>query len=262
MSGEEGGLKDPYAAASEAARIIRSSHSAIAFTGSGISAEAGIPTFRGRDGLWNKYRPEELATPEAFARDPLKVWKWYAWRIRLVLEAKPTVSHCVLAAMEREDLLDAVITQNVDGLHQRAGSRRVVELHGSILRARCTVCGAKWRITRAPSDDELPLRCPKCGGLARPDVVWFGEPLPSDALREALALAARADAVIIVGTSGVVEPAGSIPLVAYERGARLINVNAEPNRYTGIAHVEYRGPASRFFAALAEVLGLKSWECG
>jgi len=243
-------------AAEAAARLVKESSYVIAFTGSGISAEAGIPTFRGRDGLWNKYRPEELATPEAFARDPKRVWEWYAWRIELVLRAKPTVSHYVLARMEGAGLLRSVITQNVDGLHQRAGSRNVIELHGSLLRARCTVCGRRWRITEPPRT--VPVYCPYCGGLARPDVVWFGEPLPGDALARAFREAEKSDLVIVVGTTGVVEPAGSIPLVAASRGARIVNVNLEPNRYTGIADVEYYGKAGDFFRELGRILGV--WE--
>ncbi len=239
-----------------AARIIREADYLVALTGAGISAEAGIPTFRGKDGLWDKYRPEELATPWAFQRDPLRVWRWYAWRIRLVFSAKPTVAHLVLAELERRGILKAVITQNVDGLHQRAGSRRVIELHGSLLRARCTVCGYEWKITRPPEDKELPLRCPRCNGLARPGVVWFGEPLPADALAEAYREARKADVFLVVGTSGVVEPAGSIPLIALEAGAVLINVNLEPNRYSGIAHISYHGKATEFFRGVARELGI------
>ena len=224
---------------------------AIAFTGSGISSEAGIPTFRGKDGLWNRYRPEELASPEAFRRDPLKVWRWYAWRLKLVLRAKPTPAHKVIAALEDKGIIRSVVTQNVDGLHQRAGSRNVIELHGSILRARCTGCGYKWMINRVLEDSELPLRCPKCSSLARPDVVWFGEALPPDALRRAYDEFLRADLVLIVGTSGIVEPAGSLPLLAAENGAKLVNINLEPNRYSGIAHVNYMGSSSEFFKVLA-----------
>lgn len=239
-------------AVDKAWRLLKKSKYAVAFTGSGISAEAGIPTFRGPDGLWKKYRPEELATPEAFARDPVRVWKWYAWRIGLVLNAEPTISHRVLASLEEMGLLKTVVTQNVDGLHQRAGSRNVIELHGSILRARCTVCGYKWSIERKPRDDELPLKCPRCGGLARPDVVWFGEPLPRGALEAAYREFSRADLVIVVGTSGVVEPAGSLPLITVRRGGSLINVNLEENRYSSIAAVNYYGRSTVFFSRLHE----------
>jgi len=248
---------DPEEAAKAASDLILGSKHAIAFTGAGISQEAGIPTFRGSDGVWTRVRPEEVATPEAFLEDPVRVWKWYAERIRAVLRAEPTISHRVLARMEEEGLIKAVITQNVDGLHQRAGSRRVIELHGNILRARCTVCGYRWRLDRAPGEDEIPVRCPRCGNLARPDVVWFGEPLPRDALANAFSEAARADLVIIVGTSGVVEPAASIPLISFERGAHLVNVNLEPNRYSPVATVNYYGRATLFFEALARQLGLR-----
>ncbi len=248
--------RNPREAAEEVAGLLRQAKYAIALTGAGISADAGIPTFRGPGGLWEKYKPEELATPEAFARDPLLVWRWYAWRIRMVLRASPTVSHMVLAKLEERGMLKAVITQNVDGLHQRAGSRNVIELHGNILRARCTSCGYKWVLDKPPEDRDLPLKCPRCGSLARPDVVWFGEPLPAEALHRAIQEAARSDLVLVVGTSGVVEPAASIPLIAYERGARIVNINLEPNRYSPIAVVNYYGKAADFFAELELVLGL------
>ncbi len=236
--------------AKKAKNLIEKSNYTIVFTGSGISAEAGIPTFRGRNGLWKRYRPEELATLEAFMRDPLRVWKWYAWRINLVLNAKPTISHIVLAKLEK-NYIKSIITQNVDGLHQRAGSKNVIELHGSLLRAKCTKCKHKWRIIRAPREDELPLRCPKCGNLARPDVVWFGESLPREAFARALREFQKADLVIIVGTSGIVEPAGSLPLIAYEKGAQIININLESNRYSKLATLDYRGSSTSFFKALA-----------
>ncbi|MCE4626186.1 MAG: NAD-dependent deacylase [Desulfurococcales archaeon] len=240
--------------AREASRLLRESKYAVVFTGSGISAEAGIPTFRGKDGLWNKYRPEELATPAAFAANPLRVWKWYAWRIGLVLRAQPTIAHRAIAELEEMGIVKAVVTQNVDGLHQRAGSKNVIELHGSIMRARCTECGYKWQIERQPSDEELPLRCSKCNALARPDVVWFGEPLPSDALYAAYREFSKADLVVIVGTSGVVEPAGSMPLITLRNGGKLINVNLERNRYSGIATISYHGKSSEFFKKLMSLM--------
>ncbi len=243
--------------AEEAARLIGESRYAIAFTGAGISADSGIPTFRGANGLWRRFRPEELATPEAFRRNPRLVWEWYAWRMGIIARARPNAAHLALAALERAGLLKAVITQNVDGLHQRAGSRRVIELHGNIWRARCVACGHTWQLARPPSMDEIPLRCPRCGALARPDVVWFGEPLPELPLRRAFEEASRADLVIVVGTTGVVEPAGSIPVYAWEHGADIINVNPEPNRYSGIASVEARERAAPFFERLAAIMGLR-----
>ena len=242
---------DPVA---EAARLVRRSRYLVAFTGAGISAESGIPVFRGPGGLWRKYRPEDLATPEAFMRNPRLVWEWYRWRMELVFTAKPNPAHRLLARLEEEGFLKAVITQNVDGLHRLAGSRRVIELHGSLRRVRCTRCSYRAEI-HAPPGEDLP-RCPICGSLLRPDVVWFGEPLPERELREAFFEASKADVILVIGTSGAVDPAGLIPLYAKELGAKLVNVNPEPNRYTGIADVEARMGAVEFAKKIARLLGV------
>ncbi|HEY8414514.1 MAG TPA: Sir2 family NAD-dependent protein deacetylase, partial [Thermaerobacter sp.] len=172
-----------------------------ALTGAGISAESGVPTFRGSGGLWRGFRPEELATPAAFARDPQRVWEWYHWRRGLVLAAEPNPGHRALAVLE-DRLQDAftLITQNVDGLHQRAGSRRVVKLHGNLLEARCTRCGRVEPL--APGASGIP-RCPACGAMQRPNVVWFGEPLPGAAWARARQAAATASVFLVIGTSAV-----------------------------------------------------------
>ncbi|MEB3779659.1 MAG: NAD-dependent deacylase [Desulfurococcales archaeon] len=231
---------------------VKRSRYLIVFTGAGVSAESGIPTFRGPDGLWRRYRVEDLATPEAFLRNPKLVWEWYAWRLKLVRNAEPNEAHRAIALLEKLGLVKAVITQNVDGLHQRAGSKRVIELHGNISRVKCIKCGYKGELDELPK--EIPPRCPICGGLLRPDVVWFGEPLPSDKLAEAYREAREADAVLVVGTSGVVEPAGSIPLIVLEGGGVLINVNPEPNRYDPVATVNVRMTAVQFFRDLIRAL--------
>ena len=197
--------------AAAAIRALRPRH-VVVFTGAGVSAESGIPTFRGEGGLWRNFRAEELATPEAFARDPALVWEWYEWRRGLVRAAAPNAAHRAIAALP-----DAVVvTQNVDALHARAGSRDVVELHGNLFRVRCV----RDRSVRAAEEpfDALPPRC-DCGALLRPDVVWFGEMLPEDALARASAVMQRADLVLIVGTSGVVYPAAG--LVALCRGTTI-----------------------------------------
>ncbi len=235
-----------------AAEILSSSFRAVAFTGAGISAEAGIPTFRGRGGLWEMFRPEELATPEAFSRDPRRVWEWYAWRVGLVLSAEPTPAHRVLARWEAEGWLAGVITQNVDGLHQRAGSRKVVELHGRITRARCTGCGKTLELGAPP--EEVPPRCRDCGSLLRPDVVWFGEPLPENAWREAAELSSSCDVMIVIGTSAVVYPAAQLPLIAKASGANLIEVNPEETALSGDADVSLRMGASAALTALDKLL--------
>lgn len=171
----------------------------VTFTGAGVSADSGIPTFRGAGGLWRDFRPEELATPEAFRRDPALVWEWYEWRRGLIREARPNAAHEAIARLS-----DPVVTQNVDGLHSRAGSTDVVELHGNIFRVRCT----REHITReaAGAFSELPPHC-TCGGMLRPDVVWFGEMLPDDAVARAVGAIRSADLLLVIGTSGVVYPA-------------------------------------------------------
>ncbi len=216
-------------------------------TGAGISAESGVPTFRGEDGLWRTYRAEDLATPEAFYRDPQLVWEWYDWRRGLIAGCRPNAAHHTLAQMERhlDDL--TLITQNVDGLHQMAGSRNVVELHGSIWRMRCTQeCQPPWEDRTVPlivAGGALP-RCPKCGSLARPDVVWFGESLPGEALAAAWAAAQRCQVMLVVGTSAVVQPAASLPLLALRRGAYVVEINPQPTPLSDAAHEVIREPAA------------------
>lgn len=213
----------------------------VALTGAGISAESGVPTFRGPDGLWGRYRPEELATPEAFARDPVRVWEWYAWRREVIARAQPNLAHRTLAEMETALPGFVLITQNVDGLHQQAGSRRVIELHGNLWRVRCVKEGRAWEDRRIPLP-EIPPRCPTCGALLRPDVVWFGEPLPSEAWQLAVQAAQEADLFLVIGTSGIVEPAASLPRLARACGARIIEFNLEDTPLTPLADEVWRGP--------------------
>ncbi len=214
----------------------------VVLTGAGISAESGVPTFRGPDGLWRSFRPEELATPEAFARDPLLVWEWYDWRRQRIAACQPNPAHRVLAEMESVLPDFTLITQNVDGLHQAAGSRRVLELHGNIWRVRCTRCGQTREDRRVPLP-ELPPRC-ACGGLLRPDVVWFGEPLPAPVLEAAWEAAARCRWMLVIGTSALVQPAASLPIVAHRNGARLVEVNISDTPLTPLAEEVLRGPAA------------------
>jgi NAD-dependent deacetylase len=214
----------------EAAKLLARSKFAIAFTGAGVSAESGVPTFRGKNGLWKTYRAEELSTPEAFRRDPYIVWEFYKWRMWKILRARPNPAHYALAELERMGILRAVITQNVDNLHREAGTKNLIELHGNIFRVRCTSCNYRenlketGRLEKFLTEKGLP-RCPKCGSLLRPDVVWFGEPLPREALEEAFSLAERADLVLVIGTSGVVYPAAYIPYIVKERGGRVVEIN-------------------------------------
>jgi NAD-dependent deacetylase len=215
-----------------------------ALTGAGISAESGVPTFRGAGGLWRSYRPEELATPGAFRRDPALVWEWYNWRRQLVAQCEPNAAHQTLAEME-EALPDfTLITQNVDGLHRAAGSQNVLELHGNIWRLRCTTCGQTMEDHRVPLP-ELPPHCPACEGLLRPDVVWFGESLPTQVLEDAWTAATRCSTMLAIGTSAVVQPAASLPMIARRNGAQLIEVNPAETPLSNHADEVLRGPAAQ-----------------
>jgi len=211
-------------------------------TGAGISAESGVPTFRGEEGLWRDYSPQQLATPEAFRRDPDLVWAWYAWRRELIAACRPNAAHRTLAKMEQVLNGVTLITQNIDGLHQAAGNQHVLELHGNIWRLRCTRCDYLTEDHRVPLPD-LPPRCPACDGLLRPDVVWFGESLPREVLNVAWAAAACCRTMLVVGTSAVVQPAASLPLVALRNGARLVEINPQETYLSKHADAVLREPA-------------------
>ncbi|MBN1659782.1 MAG: NAD-dependent deacylase [Anaerolineae bacterium] len=224
-------------------------HSVAVLTGAGVSAESGVPTFRGEGGLWRNYRAEELATPQAFRRDPALVWAWYNWRRGLIAPCQPNPAHETLAEMERYFDDFTLITQNVDGLHALAGSRHVLELHGNIWRLRCTRgCRAPWE-ERAADLPDIPPHCPDCGALARPDVVWFGESLPADALEAAWAAARRAQLFLVAGTSAIVQPAASLPLAALEAGAYVVEINPEPTPLSAHVQESIRGPAGEALPA-------------
>ncbi len=220
----------------KAAEYIREAESLVVFTGAGMSADSGIPTFRGSDGLWSRFRPEDLATLDAFLRDPVLVWKWYLWRISKLKSVKPHKGYKVLSRWYKEGILKHVITQNVDGLFMRSGIDDVVELHGNILRARCMSCRYKTSIDSLDKSS-LPIICPRCYGLMRPDVVWFGEPLDESVVETAYRLARESDVMLVIGTSGVVYPAAYIPFIAKESGAKIIEVNIEESAITRISDV-------------------------
>jgi NAD-dependent deacetylase len=209
----------------EAARqLLLEARRVCVLTGAGISAESGIPTFRDAlTGLWSKFRPEELATPEAFERNPKLVWEWYASRRERVAQAQPNAGHRALVELEKRVSEFTLVTQNVDGLHARAGTRNLVELHGNIDRIRCFGCGRL--LDESTMRTGVPPTCARCGAFARPDVVWFGERLPEGALKAAYAAAQGCEVFLSVGTSTVVEPAASLPFLALEAGAKVIEVN-------------------------------------
>jgi NAD-dependent deacetylase len=212
---------------------LRDASSIAVLTGAGVSAESGVPTFRGKNGLWKQLRSEDLATPGAFARDPKLVWEWYDWRSGLIAEARPNPGHYALAEAESRARKFTLITQNVDGLHELAGSRNVLRLHGSIWIVRCVECGHEREDRRTPLP-ELPPRC-ECGGMLRPGVVWFGEALPKKIWQEAESAARSADLFLLVGTSAVVYPAAGLATMAKSSGARVVEINiAETGLSAGI----------------------------
>ena len=229
---------------------LRRARVVAALTGAGVSAESGVPTFRdAQTGLWASFDPRELATPSAFARRPKFVWDWYAWRREKVGEAKPNPAHFALAAIERRVPEFLLITQNVDGLHQAAGSASVVELHGNIGRVKCSRgCGVVAGWEDAGPDE--PPRCPTCGAFLRPDVVWFEEMLPPAALDRAEDAASRCDVLLVVGTSAEVYPAAALPDAARRHGALVVEVNPRPTALSADADHVLRGPAGIVLPAL------------
>jgi NAD-dependent deacetylase len=231
----------------DARALLRDAERVVVLTGAGISAESGVPTFRGDGGLWRSHRAEELATPQAFARDPRLVWEWYAWRRDVVNGCAPNAAHLSLAryAAAHDEML--IATQNVDGLHRAADTpeRALVELHGSLYRVRCTRCS--WRAPHrdridASSAEALPT-CVECGALARPDIVWFGESLEPANIERAFAEAAAADVCLVVGTSGVVQPAASLATITRRAGGAVIEINPVETPITPIATTSIRGTA-------------------
>jgi len=217
-------------------------------TGAGISAESGVPTFRGAGGLWRNYRPEEIACMEAFLRDPVLVWEWYLERKKGIAAVAPNAAHHLLARLETERGDFTLITQNVDGLHGRAGSRSILELHGNIWITRCLACERQAR-DESLVYPELPPKCP-CGGTVRPHIVWFGEMLDPDILQASWAAAEGCDLFLVIGTSALVYPAASLPRVALEAGASVVEINPEPTPFSEAATVSLRMKAVEFAEAM------------
>jgi NAD-dependent deacetylase len=236
----------------ELVAALRSAKSVLVLTGSGISAESGLPTFRGVGGLWRTHRVEELASPEGFARDPVLVWTWYNERKAAHQRAEPNAGHYALAQLETAINDFTLATQNVDSLHVRAGSRHVLELHGSLREARCSYCEARRPLTATglPLDEIMH----SCGGRFRPDIVWFGESLPQTTWRKAQEAAARADVILVVGTSAVVYPAAALA-THYNRSAYVAEINPEATAISDRVNVALRGTAASVLPQIVNLLG-------
>jgi NAD-dependent deacetylase len=239
---------------------LRNAGPLVVLTGAGVSAESGLATFRGPGGHWEGRDPMELATPEAFRADPLTVWRFYAWRRQQAASASPNAAHLAIAALEgsREEFL--LVTQNVDGLHERAGSRRLVRLHGSLWRLRCTREGREFDDLREELG-ELPPRC-ACGAPLRPGVVWFGEALPPDAFGRAEEACRSAETVIVAGTSSLVYPAAALPQLAKASGAYVVEVNPEPTPLSRSVDERLSGKAGTILPLLAAAAGVGAAEKG
>ncbi len=234
--------------------ILKSAGSLFVLTGAGISAESGIPTFRGKDGLWKNFSAQELATPEAFQRNPELVWEWYHWRQSIILKAEPNPAHLAITRLEEKFENFLLLTQNVDNLHRRAGTKRVLEIHGNIFRARCLECNKirEHQIELGKEIDNLP-HC-ECGGLLRPDVVWFGEPIPRDVWEESLNFLERADVALICGTSGVVWPVAGIPEIAHQQGIKTIEINLESTPISSLVDISIQGRAGEILPRIVKGL--------
>ncbi|MGZ8739244.1 MAG: SIR2 family NAD-dependent protein deacylase [Gaiellaceae bacterium] len=238
------------------AALVRERQPCVVLTGAGISTESGIPDFRSPNGIWAKYDPMEYATIAAFRRDPVKVWKFYALRFELLATAEPNAGHLALAELERRGLVAAVVTQNIDGLHERAGSHAVVEVHGSIRSASCLECGERVpleEVVAALRDVPAPP-CPRCGAVLKPDVVMFGELLPADAIDRAIELAHQAGLLLVVGSSLEVHPVAALPGETVSAGGALGIVNRGPTPFDYLASVRIDGGAGETLSALAEAL--------
>jgi NAD-dependent protein deacetylase/lipoamidase len=243
----------PASPLADVAARLRAAHRITALTGAGVSAASAVPTFRGADGLWRKVRAETLATPEAFERDPKLVWEWYDWRRQMLIGARPNGAHDALARWTRERPGFTLITQNVDGLHERAGAQRLLRLHGSIWHVRCArgcPAGRQDWLDQTVPQPHLPPACPHCGGLVRPAVVWFGEALDAEVVASALA-ATACDVFLTIGTSSIVHPAAGLVHQAKRRGAFTVDINVEQTGASGAVDISLRGKAEDVLQELA-----------
>ena len=236
--------------------ILLNCNNCVVLTGAGISAESGVPTFRGKEGLWGKLKPEELATMDAFIANPKVVWEWYNWRRDLINKVRPNPGHFALTELEKRFDSFTLITQNVDGLHEKAGTKNILELHGNVYRNKCLDCQQIF----IESDDIDPANIPTCnycGGKIRPDIVWFGEMLDEDIIQEAFYVTEQADLFLSIGTSALVHPAASLPVIAKQHGATLVEINIDETPISSLSDFNWKSKAGEFLPELCEKLNRK-----
>jgi NAD-dependent deacetylase len=244
----------------QAADLIKQAHKIVVLTGAGVSKESGVPTFRdAMDGLWAKYDPQELATPQAFEQNPTLVWDWYTWRRQLASKVKPNPGHLALAQLEKRYPSTTIITQNVDDLHEQAGTKNIIHLHGNIAQSKCyDDCQGKPTVIDIDSfawdREQGPPLCPHCGAKVRPDVVWFGEMLPRENLALAVQSSVDCDVMLVVGTSGLVTPAATLPTYAKDAGAKIIEVNPDYSMITRIADIKLEGASGQMLPQVIDLL--------
>ena len=237
----------------KAVDFLRKAENIAVLTGAGVSAESGVPTFRGRGGLWKKFRAEELATPEAFKRDPILVWKFYDYRRQLISRVHPNKAHEILAMWENRFENLTIVTQNIDGLHQRAGSKKVIELHGNIWEAQCIKENKIFKYEENPIK-KFPPKCPGCGSLIRPNVVWFGESLDSDILNFSFSLFEKSALALVIGTSSVVYPAAHLPILTKRGGGKIMEINMEETSLTSLSDIFLKGKASEILKEIDSLI--------
>ena len=239
----------------KAAQLLSAASAVVCLTGAGVSAESGVPTFRdAQTGLWSRFDAEELASPQSFEQDPGLVWRWYMWRLDLLEAASPNAGHTALAQLAGLCERFLLVTQNVDDLHEQAGSTDVIHLHGSLLRFRCRGCAQPHHLTEEQRRADSPPVCAACGELVRPDVIWFGEGLPWQAVEAAAEAAHSCELMLVVGTSGLVYPAAQLPFIAKRAGATVIDVNPEPGPISSIADLFMQGKSGEILPALARAV--------
>lgn len=246
-------MPTPTGLSDEIIDALRKARSVVVLTGAGVSAESGVPTFRGQEGLWRNYNPQELATPEAFNKDPTLVWEWYDWRRGLIAPLEPNPAHLAIAELEERSPSFLLITQNIDGLHKKGGSKQMLELHGNIWNVRCVAEGNVTENHDVPLQN-IPPMC-SCGAMLRPHIVWFGESLDPHILHQSLQAIEACDFLIVAGTSAVVQPSASFPIMARERGATVLEVNMEPTPISSVVNSSLFGKAGELLPQLVASLG-------